>query len=59
MKYDKKIILKNGKECDLRNGDEGDGQAVSDNFNLTQPKRTICFHIPKKTVLTLNRKMCS
>lgn len=35
MKYNRVIILKNGKECCLRNGMECDGQAVLDNFNLT------------------------
>lgn len=35
MKYNKTIILKNGKECYLRNGIESDGQTVFENFNLT------------------------
>lgn len=33
MKYDKIIILKNCKECRLRNGDDGDGQSVIYNAN--------------------------
>ena len=35
MEYHQVIILKNGIECCLRNGVEGDGQAVSDHFHLT------------------------
>lgn len=34
MKYNKTIILKNGKECCLRNGVESDGQEVLEIFNL-------------------------
>ena len=34
MKYNKKIRLKNNKECCLRNGNENDGQSVFENFNL-------------------------
>ena len=35
MKYNQKIILKNGKELILRNGDSNDGKAVLEIFNLT------------------------
>ena len=35
MQYNQVIMLKNGIECCLRNGMEGDAQAVLDNFNLT------------------------
>ena len=35
MKYNQKIILKNGKETLLRNGDAGDGKEVFEIFNLT------------------------
>lgn len=35
MKYNKIIVLRNGKECCLRNATEHDGQDVLDNFNLT------------------------
>ena len=34
MKYDKRIVLKNGVEAILRNGDASDGPAVYENFNL-------------------------
>lgn len=35
MKYNKTVILKDGRECLLRNGDEGDGKALLDLFILT------------------------
>ena len=35
MKYSQKIILKNGKEALLRNGDAPDGREVYEIFNLT------------------------
>ncbi len=35
MRYNQKIILKNGKEAWLRNGDASDGKAVYENFNTT------------------------
>ena len=35
MKYEQKIVLKNGKEALIRNGDGPDGAAVYENFTLT------------------------
>ena len=35
MKYSQKVILKNGKEAWLKNGDASDGSAVYENFNAT------------------------
>lgn len=35
LRYNKLIKLKNNMDCCLRNGEEEDGQAVIDNFNLT------------------------
>lgn len=35
MKYNQRIILKNGKEALLRNGESADGLAVFENFNAT------------------------
>jgi ribosomal protein S18 acetylase RimI-like enzyme len=35
MRYNQKILLKNGKEAVIRNGDEPDGAAVFDVFNRT------------------------
>ncbi len=46
MKYNQMIILKNGKECCLRNGTESDGQAVLDNFNLTHEETDYLLSYP-------------
>lgn len=46
MKFSKKIILKNGAECILRNGTEADGQAVFDNFNLTHEQTDYLLSYP-------------
>ncbi len=35
MKYNKSIVLKNGKTCVIRNADANDAEGVYDNFNLT------------------------
>lgn len=35
MKYEKRIVLKNGKELYIRNGEASDGAAVLECFNLT------------------------
>ncbi len=41
MKYNQKVILKNGKEAWLKNGDALDGSAVYENFNVTHTE--VCF----------------
>ena len=46
MKYNQVIRLKNGKECCLRNGQESDGQAVFDNFNLTHKETDYLLSYP-------------
>ncbi|MGN1410836.1 MAG: GNAT family N-acetyltransferase [Eubacteriales bacterium] len=46
MKYYKKIILKNGNACILRNGDESDGQAVLENFNQTHAETDFLLSYP-------------
>ena len=35
MKYNKEVVLKNGKTCLLRNGDRADGRQVLEVFNQT------------------------
>ena len=37
MKYSQKIVLKNGKEAFLRNGEASDGRAVYESFLQTIP----------------------
>lgn len=46
MKYNKTIVLRNGKECCLRNATERDGQDVLDNFNLTHTQTDYLLSYP-------------
>ena len=46
MKYDQKIILKNGDEAWLRNGDASDGDAVYEIFNLTHAETDYLLSYP-------------
>ena len=46
MKYSKKVILKNGMECYLRNATESDGQLVLDNFRLTHTETDYLLTYP-------------
>ena len=46
MKYSQKIILKNGEEAWLRNGDAADGLAVYENFNLTHAETDYLLAYP-------------
>lgn len=46
MKYSKKIVLINGKEAWLRNGDLPDGKAVYDVFNATHAETDYLLSYP-------------
>lgn len=46
MKYNKKILLKNGKEALLRNGDAADGSIVCENFNATHAETDYLLTYP-------------
>ena len=46
MKYNQKVILKNGKEAWLRNGDASDGSAVYEVFNLTHAETDYLLSYP-------------
>ena len=46
MKYSQKIILKNGKEALLRNGDAADGKAVYETFNLAHAESDYLLSYP-------------
>ena len=46
MKYNKKVILKNGKETWLRNGDAADGCIVYDVFNATHAETDYLMTYP-------------
>lgn len=52
MKYNKKILLKNGVECCLRNGIESDGQLVLENFNLTHEQTDYLLSYPDENSFT-------
>ncbi|WP_418752757.1 N-acetyltransferase family protein [Frisingicoccus sp.] len=56
MKYSQKIILKNGKECWLRNGTEEDGQAVLDNFNLTHRETDYLLFYPDENSFDVEKE---
>ncbi len=46
MKYNQKIILKNGKKALLRNGDKADGKEVFEVFNLTHVETDYLLSYP-------------
>ncbi len=46
MIYSKKVILKNGKEAWLKNGDASDGSAVYENFNATHAETDYLLSYP-------------
>ena len=46
MKYNQKVVLKNGKEALLRNGEGADGAAVYENFNLTHAETDYLLSYP-------------
>lgn len=46
MKYNQIILLKNGKECCLRNCDDGDGRALFDNFHRTHEETDYLLSYP-------------
>lgn len=46
MKFDRRIILKNGKEAWLRNGCAADGGAVYENFNATHAETDYLLSYP-------------
>ena len=51
MKYSQKIILKNGKEALLRNGDFPDGSAVYEIFNQTHAETDYLLSYPDENSL--------
>lgn len=46
MKYERKIVLKNGKEALIRNGNVSDGPAVYEVFNLTHAETDYLLSYP-------------
>lgn len=56
MKYSKKVILKNGMECYLRNAIESDGQLVLDNFRLTHTETDYLLTYPDENNFDATRE---
>ncbi len=48
MKYEQKIVLKNGKEALIRNGNASDGPAVYEVFNLTHAETDYLLSYPEE-----------
>lgn len=46
MRYNQKVILKNGKEALLKNGEAADGSAVYENFNATHAETDYLLSYP-------------
>lgn len=56
MIYSKKIILKNGKEALLRNGDEPDGREVYDIYNKTHAETDFMLVYPDENCFDPERE---
>ena len=56
MNYYKKITLKDGRECVLRNGTENDAQAVYDLFNLTHEQTDFLLSYPDEKSFTVEQE---
>lgn len=52
MRYYKEITLKNGKAAVLRNGEESDGAAALENFNLTHEETDYLLSYPDENSMT-------
>ena len=48
MKYEQRVVLKNGKEALIRNGVGSDGAAVFENFNLTHAETDYLLSYPEE-----------
>ena len=46
MKYEQRIVLKNGQEALIRNGDAQDGLAVYEDFNKTHAETDYLLSYP-------------
>ena len=49
MKYNQIMVLKNGMECILRNGEESDSKSVIDNFRLTHGETDYLLSYPEES----------
>ena len=56
MEYYQIIILKDGRECVLRNGTEADGEAVLTNFVLTHGQTDYLLSYPDESSMTAEQE---
>lgn len=56
MKYNKITLLKDGRECCLRNGTENDAQEVLDVFNLTHAETDYLLTYPDENSFTVEQE---
>lgn len=56
MEYKKKITLKDGRACILRNGTEKDGKAALDNFILTHEQTDNLLSYPDEADITAEQE---
>ena len=56
MVYNRKIALKDGRTCILRNGTEADAEAVRDNFILTHGQTDFLTTYPEETSFTVDQE---
>ena len=52
MQYMKKVALKDGRTCIIRNGTEEDARGVLDNFILTHAQTDFLTTYPEETTIT-------
>lgn len=58
MEYCKKVILKNGDECIIRNGKYDDGAAVLEVFNRTHAQTDFLLTYEDENTFTRPSKSC-
>ncbi len=56
MKYSRTSILKDGRACILRNGEESDGHAAWENFNLTHSQTDYLLSYPEENSFTAEQE---
>ena len=56
MQYRRTIVLKDGRECLLRNGTERDGQAVMEVFNRTHAQTDYLLSYPEENSFTAEQE---
>ena len=56
MKYNKTVVLKDGRTCIIRNGTRQDAQGVWDNFVLTHGETEYLTTYPEEVTFTLEQE---